>query len=286
MDGFLLIDKPKGITSQTVCNIVKKKLNINKCGHNGTLDPNTTGIMLIAIDQATKCLKLLNEHDKEYIATIIFGLDSNTLDMDTKEEIKSIDMEVNIEDIKLALDKLKDEEYQLPPLTSAIKIDGKKLYEYQRSNIDIDIKPRKVKLYDYEIVSPLRDFNGHKEIDVRVKVSKGYYVRALARDLGKMLGGCAILHELRRAKMDNYNVNDAKKLDDITEKDVIGITDFLNYPKVEVKDYMRRLVLNGVVLDERQTNQKGVFYVVNNYDIIALYEEVSDNKYKPIIIFK
>ena len=286
MDGFLLIDKPKGITSQTVCNIVKKKLNINKCGHNGTLDPNTTGIMLIAINQATKCLKLLNEHDKEYIATIIFGLDSNTLDMDTKEEIKSIDMEVNIEDIKLALDKLKDEEYQLPPLTSAIKIDGKKLYEYQRSNIDIDIKPRKVKLYDYEIVSPLRDFNGHKEIDVRVKVTKGYYVRALARDLGKMLGGCAILHELRRTKMNDYDVKDAIKLDDLSENNVVGITDFLKYPSVEVLDYMRKLVLNGIELDSRQTNLKGVFYVTNNCDIIALYEEISENKYKPILIFK
>ena len=286
MDGFLLIDKPKGITSQTVCNIVKKKLNINKCGHNGTLDPNTTGIMLIAINQATKCLKLLNEHDKEYIATIIFGLDSNTLDMDTKEEIKSIDMEVNIEDIKLALDKLKDEEYQLPPLTSAIKIDGKKLYEYQRSNIDVDIKPRHVKLYDYEIVSPLRDFNGHKEIDVRVKVSKGYYVRALARDLGKKLGGCAILHELKRTMIGEYSLDNAIELDDIDESKVIPITKFLDYPKVPVLDYMRRLVLNGITLDERQTKQKGVFYVTNNYDIIALYEEISENKYKPILIFK
>ncbi len=286
MDGFLLIDKPKGITSQTVCNIVKKKLNIKKCGHNGTLDPNTTGIMLIAINEATKCLKLLNEHDKEYIATIIFGLDSNTLDMDTKEEIRSIDMDVNMNDIKKALDKLKDESEQIPPLTSAIKINGKKLYEYQRNNQDIDIKPRKVKLYDYEIISDLRDFNGHKEIDVRVKVSKGYYVRALARDLGILLNGCAILHELRRTKMDNYDVKNAKNLDEITENDVISITDFLDYPKVEVLDYMRKLVLNGVTLDERQTNLKGIFYVTNKCDIIALYEEIKDNKYKPILIFK
>lgn len=286
MDGFLLINKPKGITSQTVCNIIKKKLNIKKCGHNGTLDPNTTGIMLIAINEATKCLKLLNEHDKEYVATIIFGLDSNTLDMDTKDEIKSIDMNVDIDNIKKALDELKKENSQIPPLTSAIKINGKKLYEYQRDNQDIEISPRNVKLYDYEILSDLRLFNNHQEIDIKVKVSKGYYVRALARDLGKKLGGCAILHELKRTMIGEYSLDNAIELDDIDESKVIPITKFLDYPKVEVLDYMRRLVLNGITLDERQTKQKGVFYVTNNYDIIALYEEISENKYKPILIFK
>lgn len=285
MDGFLLIDKPKGITSQTVCNIIKKKLNINKCGHNGTLDPNTTGIMLIAINKATKCLKLLNEHDKEYIATIIFGLDSDTLDMDT-DNIVSYPMDVKKEDIIKALDKLKLEETQIPPLTSSIKIDGMKLYEYQRKNIDIEVKPRNVKLYDYEILSDLRDFNGHKEIDIKVSVSKGYYVRALARDLGILLNGKAILHELRRTKIGEYDIRNTKKLDDISIDDVIEITDFLKYPFVNVNDYLKKLVLNGVELDERQTNINGIFYVVNNCDIIALYEEVSEKKYKPILIFK
>ncbi len=285
MDGFIILDKPKGITSFSCCNRIRKKLNLNKTGHNGTLDPNATGLMVIACDKATKLIKLINEHDKEYIATIKFGLISDTLDMDgnvSEGKYNSFSKEELINSIN----KLKKEEYQIPPLTSSIKIDGKKLYEYQRNNIDIEVKPRNVKLYDYEIVSPLREFNGHQEIDVKVNVSKGYYVRALARDLGKLLGGCAILHELRRTKMDNYDVKDAIKLDDVTENDVVKITDFLKYPKVEVLDYMKKLVLNGVELDERQTNLNGVFYVTNNCDIIALYEEISKNKYKPILIFK
>lgn len=284
MDGLILIDKPKGITSQTVCNIVKRKLNIKKAGHNGTLDPNTTGIMVVATGQATKCLKLINEHDKEYIATIIFGYDSDTLDMDT-ENITEYSEDTSLEDIKLAMDKIKAYKSQIPPMTSSIKINGKKLYEYQRANQEVEIKSRDVTLYDYEIVSDIREYNGHKEIDIRVSTSKGYYVRAMARDLGKELGIHAILHELRRTKAGDYNVKDAIPLDDLTEKDVKSITQFFDFPKVEVKDYMRNLVLNGAFLDERQTHQNGVFYVTNNCDIIAIYEEVDHLKYKPLLIF-
>ena len=182
--------------------------------------------------------------------------------MDTKGEIRSTSMDVKIDDIKKALDELKKRDTQIPPMTSSIKIDGKKLYEYQRKNIEIELEPRNVKLYDYEILSDLREFEGHKEIDIKVYVSKGYYVRALARELGILLGGSAILHELRRTKMNDYEVKDAIKVDDIEPSKVIKITDFLDYPKVNVKDYMRKLVLNGIELDERQTNQKGIFYQV------------------------
>jgi tRNA pseudouridine55 synthase len=104
--------------------------------------------------------------------------------------------------------------------------------------------------------------------------------------LGKYLGGSAILHELRRTKMNEYDLADAKTIDEVSENDIIKITDFFDLPKVNVDDYMVRLVKNGIELDERQTNLSGIFYVVNNCDIIAIYEEVSHLKYKPILIFK
>ncbi len=284
MEGFLLVDKEKNITSFGVCNKLKRKFNIDKVGHNGTLDPNTTGLMICALGKATKLLKLINEHDKEYIAKITFGYDSKTLDFES--ELTEIKTDISLDKIKEGLEYLKKQEEQIPPMTSSIKINGKKLLDYQRKNIDVDVKPRKVKLYNYEILSDLELVNGHYEIDIKLNVSKGYYVRALARDLGKYLGGSAILHELRRTKMNEYDVKDSKKLDDITDKDIISITDFFDLPEVNVEDYMVNLVKNGIELDERQTNLSGIFYVVNNCDIIAIYEEVSHLKYKPILIFK
>ncbi len=282
MDGFLLVDKEKNITSFGVCNKLRKKLNIDKIGHNGTLDPNTTGLMICALGKATKLLKLINEHDKEYIARITFGYDSDTLDFES--ELKEVETNVTIDKVKDGLEYLKSCDAQIPPMTSNVKINGKKLIDYQRKNIDVEVKPRNVKLYDYEILSNLELVDNHYEIDIRLFVSKGYYVRALARDLGKYLNGAAILHELRRTKMNSYNVNDAKKIEDISNNDIISIPDFFDLPRVEVDDYIARLVKNGVMLDERQTKLTGVFFVTNKCDIIAIYEEVEPLKYKPILI--
>ena len=282
MDGFLLVDKEKNITSFGVCNKIRRKFNIDKVGHNGTLDPNTTGLMICALGRATKLIKLINEHDKEYIAKITFGYNSKTLDFES--ELEDVKTDVSLDKIKEGLEYLKGLDSQIPPMTSNVKINGKKLIDYQRKNIDVDIKPRNVKLYDYEILGDLSKYNDHYEIDIRLNVSKGYYVRALARDLGQYLGGSAILHELRRTKMNEYDVINAKKIDEITDKDIISITDFFNLPKVSVDDYIAKLVRNGVTLDERQTDLSGIFYVTNNCDIIAIYEEVEPHKYKPILI--
>lgn len=285
MDGFILVDKPKGMTSLTVCNKIKYMLGLNKCGHSGTLDPNTTGILVVACNRATKLLKLINEHDKEYIATISFGYDSDTLDIDGKIT-NDIDMNFSEADLNKAIEKLVKEEEQIPPMTSAIKINGKKLYEYQRKGIEIEVKPRKTKIYNYEILSNLRCVDGHLEFDILLNVAKGFYVRSFARDLGKLLGGCAILKELRRTKAGEFNVSDSKELDKLIATDIKSIQDVFKLPTLEVNDYIKGLVLNGVVLDERQIEIDEPFYVTNKCDIIAIYEVVEPKKYKPIIIFK
>ena len=285
MDGFFIVDKPKGMTSQTVCNKIKYKFNLNKVGHSGTLDPNTTGVLVVAVNKATKLLKLINEHDKEYIATIIFGYETDTLDMDGKI-IKEIDMKVNLDDIKKCVNELSKKTKQIPPLTSAIKVNGKKLYEYQRKGIDIEVKERNIKIYSSEILSDLRYIDNHYEIDIKLNVSKGFYVRSYARDLGIMLNGNAVLKELRRTKAGEFCVENSVSLDELREEDCISIFKQFDFPKVEVNDYLKNLVLNGVTLDERQTTINQVFYVTNKCDIIAIYEPVDEKKYKPVLIFK
>jgi tRNA pseudouridine55 synthase len=273
------------MTSQTVCLKLKHKLNAKKCGHNGTLDPSATGVMVVAVNQATKLLKFIHEHDKEYIVTILFGLSTTTLDLDG-DIIDKKDMKPNIDDIKRAIEELKKRGTQKPPLTSAVKVDGMKLYEYQRKGMDVDIPEREVTLKDYEILSDLRYVDGYYEIDIKLSVSKGYFIRSFARDLGLLLNGLAIVKELRRIRSGDYVIEDAHKISEIEESSIIPIFDFFKLPKVYVKDYLIPLVKNGITLDDRQTNLHEPFYVDSKDGILAIYEEVDSNKYKPVLIFK
>ena len=285
MDGFLVVDKEKSMTSQTVCLKLKAKLNAKKCGHNGTLDPNATGVMVVALNQATKLLKFIHEHDKEYIVTILFGLSTTTLDSNG-EIIDRMDMKPSVEKINSAILELKKRSTQKPPLTSAVKVDGMKLYEYQRKGIDVDIPEREVTLKDYEILSDLRFVDGFYEIDIKLSVSKGYFIRSFARDLGLLLNGVAIVKELRRIRSGDYVIEDAHKIKEIDEASIIPIFDFFKFPKVYIKDYLIPLVKNGITLDDRQTNLHEPFYVDSKDGILAIYEEVDRNKYKPVLIFK
>jgi len=285
MDGFLVVDKEKSMTSQTVCLKLKHKLNAKKCGHNGTLDPSATGVMVVAVNQATKLLKFIHEHDKEYIVTILFGLSTTTLDLDG-ETIDRMDMKPTVDEINSAILELKKRTTQKPPLTSAVKVDGMKLYEYQRKGIDVDIPEREVTLEDYEILSDLRYVDGYYEIDIKLSVSKGYFIRSFARDLGLLLNGLAIVKELRRIRSGDYVIEDAHKISEIEDKNIIPIFDFFKFPKVYIKDYLIPLVKNGITLDDRQTNLHEPFYVDSKDGILAIYEEVGSNKYKPVLIFK
>lgn len=285
MDGFLIVDKPKGLTSQAVCLRLKKSLGLEKCGHSGTLDPNTTGVLVVACNQATRLLKLIHEHDKTYAATIVFGYDSKTLDIDS-EITRQIDMDFSMAELQTCVDRIAEWEEQIPPMTSAVRINGRRLYEYQREGIELSPKPRKTKILSYEILSGLRRVDRHLEVDILLSVEKGYYIRSFARDLGQALGGCAILKELRRLKAEAFGIEDAVPLNEISLADMHTIEEVFPFPRVEVNDYIAKLVKNGVMLDERQTNLNEPFYVVNNCDIIAIYEAVEPLKYKPILIFK
>ncbi len=280
MDGFIIVDKPKGITSFSVCNRIKRNLNLNKTGHNGTLDPNATGLMVVATNRATKLIKLINEHDKEYIATIIFGKTSDTLDTDS-DVIDGRYTEFSKDMLIESINKLSKEEYQIPPMTSAIKVNGKKLYEYQRKGIEVEIEKRPIKINGIELLEYNKE---DKECKIRLNVSKGFYVRSFARDLGNLLNSDGIIKDLRRTKIDNIDIKMSKPLDDINPNDIIPIDKFFDLPRVEVDDYIAKLVKNGVTLDERQTDLNGIFFVTNKCDIIAIYEKVENNKYKPILI--
>lgn len=286
MNGFFLVDKPKNCTSAAVVNQIKKKFNLKKCGHNGTLDPNTTGLLIVACDEATKLMKYLVTHDKVYETTIQFGYQTDTLDSTGHIE-EEIEMNFTLEMLKHAIDRIKNRTKQLPPIYSAIKVSGKKLYEYARSGQNLKVEERDVQLYEVNILSDLRRIDSHLEIDLRLWCSKGFYVRSFARDLGLELGGCAIMKELRRIKSGSFSVKDSFPLEQLKEESLISIPQmFSDFDYLEVNSYIAHLATNGVLFDERQIKTEKPFYVVYNHAIIALYEAYAPFQYRPVLIFK
>lgn len=286
MDGFFIIDKPKGITSQGVVSQIKKKFQLKKCGHTGTLDPDATGVLVVACGSATKLVRLLEEKEKKYFTTIVFGYDSNTLDC-YGQVTQNIKMQFAVEELDKALQQLLTQTEQIPPMVSAIKVNGKKLYEYERKNQQVEVAARPIKIYDIVRKSELRLCENHLEIDLEITCSKGFYVRSFARDLGNLLGGCAILKNLRRLQSGRFTIENAIKLEDVKETDLLSIEEVFNeYEVLEVNSFIANLVKNGVVLDERQIKTTSPFYIQHKSAIIAIYEPVGEFLYKPVIIFK
>lgn len=287
MDSFIVIDKPKGLTSHDVCNKLKRIFNTSHIGHTGTLDPNTTGVLVVAINKACKLMPLLLEHTKEYNTTVLFGKSSDTLDI-TGNILEDKKCDIDLNSLDKAILELKEQKYQIPPKYSSIKVNGKKLYEYARAGKEVEIAKRDVTIYSLKRTSDIYEIDGYKCVDLYMKVSKGFYVRSLCRDLGQILGVPSLMAELDRESSGDFNKSMAIKLDDpnILNK-TISIKDvFKNLESLTVNDYMKKLILNGVVLDERQIKTDKPFMVYNNDKLIAIYDVYKEFKYKPVVLFK
>lgn len=210
--NILLINKPKHWTSNDVVRKFKYQTKIKKVGHSGTLDPLASGLLILGYNQGTKELNNLLTEDKTYIAIIHFNYETTTLDHEgviTNYKLADI----NLEDIKKSLDNFKEKEYyQIPPKFSAIKINGQKAYDLARKNIEFNIAPKIVKLYDYNIISLI-----DKELIVELHVSKGFYIRSFCKDLGLSINNYANLADLIRTKIGNYSLSDAMEVKDLNE---------------------------------------------------------------------
>lgn len=282
MDGFYIINKPKGITSFGVCNKIKHITGEKHVGHTGTLDPDTTGVLVVGVGKACKLMSLLNEHDKEYETIILLGKSSDTLDI-SGTIIDDYKTNISNDDIFNAVDALSKKEEQIPPMYSAIKVNGKKMYELAREGKNIELKERNVKVYYYKI-KKIFNINGYQAIDIIIKVSKGFYVRSFARDLGKILGVPSLMYELVRTSAGDFDIRDSIKLEDININDIISIDSMFDFEKLYANDFIAKLAKNGVTFDERQIITDKPFKIYNNNELIAIYEPVGNNKYKPIVI--
>lgn len=286
MDGFFNIYKEKGYTSFDVCNKIKHMFHEKKVGHTGTLDPNAVGVMQIAVGRATKLLPLLEDHTKVYEPTIHFGILTDTLDPDGKIIEEASVPSFLLSDVKAKLEILKGRTTQLPPIYSAIKVNGRKLYEYARENKDVEIKERPVKIYELDTVSDLYYEDGYLALKLHMKVSKGFYVRSLVRDLATLLNTIAIMSDLVRIETGDFKLKDAIRLSHLNESNLISVEDvFLKYPRFDAKDYLVPLIKNGIMLDERQMSCRSPFTVYHNNKLLAIYAPLDDNNYYRVQYF-
>lgn len=216
MDGIIIINKEQDYTSNDVVQIIKKKLN-EKVGHTGTLDPMATGVLPILVGKGTLLSKYLINHNKLYVATLKLGIKTDTGDITGKiiKEIKPDERCLKQENIIKVLEDIKGEQKQTPPMYSAIKVNGKKLYEYARKGLKLDIEPRTINIYDTDLLEINEE---KKEIKFKVNCSKGTYIRTLCETIAERLGTIGTMTSLRREKVGVFNISQAIKISEINEK--------------------------------------------------------------------
>jgi tRNA pseudouridine55 synthase len=282
MDGFLLVDKPKDMTSHDVVLYLKRKFHFKKIGHTGTLDPFASGLLIICVGKATKLSDMFMNMNKSYDGTLVFNKHYDTYDV-TGKLIEEKEMQISEEALENAVKNMIKAYDQLPPMYSAIKVDGQKLYELARAGKEIERDKRPVEIYDFKLTSSLVDHT----VDFSIDVSKGTYIRSIAVDLADSLHTYGALKELRRTKIGPYRIEQAKPLHDIIESDMITLEAyFIHHPRVVLNDYMIKLVRNGVYLDERQTTIDKDFIVYDEQGhMIAFYQRIKEHTYKPGLIF-
>ncbi|GAB1825613.1 MAG: tRNA pseudouridine(55) synthase TruB [Burkholderiales bacterium] len=247
IDGVLMLDKPVGLSSNTALQKVRRALNAQKAGHTGTLDPFASGLLPLCFGEATKFSADLLHADKEYVASIKFGETTTTADVEG-EIIETRPVDFTEEQLHEALESLTGEIDQIPPMYSALKKDGVRLYELARQGQEIEREPRRVTVYELELLS----FNKPEAV-VRVKCSKGTYVRVLGEDIGKILGCGAHLTALRRTKIADIDISEAVSLQDFEEADIARRLDMLDPPDrllsqlepIELKEELAVRFLHG-----------------------------------------
>lgn len=270
MNGLLIINKPKNYTSHDIVNIVRKRLNTKKVGHTGTLDPNATGVLAILIGEATKISKYLVEHKKTYIATLKLGEQRDTGDSEGNVVNQDLDLKTfDKKEIEQILFSFLGKQQQIPPMYSAIKVNGKKLYEYARNGQEVEIEPRDIEIYSIS----LKGYNQKDEIVFEVECSKGTYIRTLCDDIAKKLGTIGYMKELQRISVNEFNIEKAVSLDYLdnvnVKENLISIEEiFKDNRKIDLNKRKLELFLNGVQLTYDLDN--GLYRIYSNNEFIGL----------------
>lgn len=262
MNGILIINKEKGCTSHDIVYKVKKIFN-EKVGHTGTLDPLAEGVLPILIGKGTLCSKYLINHDKKYVVNLELGQKTETADLEGKiiEEKKIPDKSLTQSKIEKVLKSFIGKQQQMPPIYSAIKVNGKKLYEYARKGQNVEIKPREIEIYDIKLINIDAQ---KKQIQFEVFCGKGTYIRSLCEDIAEKLETVGYMESLKRIQVGDFKIEESSKIQELEENKedtkyleskIISVEEiFKNKEKIKLDDKKMQLFLNGVKITQNQEN--------------------------------
>lgn len=275
MDGVILINKPKGITSRDVVNEVCKILKTKKVGHTGTLDPIASGVLVVCVGKATKLVDIITSANKEYVATVKLGLLTDTLDLDG-EVLKKEKVAIRKEELSKVLDSFLGKYEQEVPIYSAVKVNGKKLYEYAREGKKVNLPKRMVEIKEIELINLTEE-----EYKFKVLVSKGTYIRSLIYDINRKLNVIGVMSDLVRTKQGIFNIDDAYTLEDIKTGNykMYTITDVLkNDNCVVINDKLFNPIKNGCIIDNIYGKEVVTFIYDNK--VVSIYKTYDKDKTK------
>lgn len=281
MNGILLVNKKENWTSRDVVNRVGKILGTKKVGHTGTLDPLATSVLVLCIGSATKLNEILTSTYKEYEAEITLGLLTDTLDI-TGNELKEEKVKVNKEQILEALNKMTGKYVQEVPIYSAVKVNGRKLYEYARAGESVELPKREVDIKELKLIGNIKYTDNKTIFNIRCLVSKGTYIRALVNDIANSLNTIGVMSKLTRTKQGKFKLENCYKIEDIESGNykLISIAEALNnFPKVVVDGYLENLIKNGAVIND-EWKQEHILFIDKNNCLLALYKSYDKDKTK------
>lgn len=283
MNGVILINKEKGCTSREVVNAVSKILNTKKVGHFGTLDPLAEGLLILGIGSYTKIGNYLKDDTKEYIAEVLIGTSTDTYDITGNILKKEENYNLNKKTLEETLSSFKGKYLQEVPIYSAVKVGGRKLYDYARNGEKVSLPKKEVEIFDIELLDIYKK-EENNYFKFKVSVSKGTYIRSLINDLSKKINIPLCMSNLTRTKQDKFLLKDAYNISDIENGNykLINIREIIELEEKEIDKINEKKVLNGSLLEEN-TN-KYILFTKNKEDIV-LYGPYKD-KMKPYLFFK
>lgn len=274
LNGIILLDKEEGLTSRTIDNKIQRLFETRKVGHLGTLDPFATGLLVIGVNKGTKCLTYIDDSRKTYVATLVLGKKTSTGDLTgeitEEKEVKTLDLKT-IDDV-LASFLGKGE--QIPPMTSAIKVNGQALYKIAHKGGEVERKPRPIEIFSIKVIEYKDNI-----LVFETEVSRGTYIRVLGEDIALKLGTVGYLSALRRTKVDNISIEDAVKIGDLTIDNLHNAVNMISIPHYDINDVEYQLVMNGRKLWLKSNEEK--LLLVHNNECVAVYSKFEDKHYQP-----
>lgn len=275
--GFAIIDKPAGVTSHDVVNQLRRHLGERRIGHAGTLDPDATGILLVGVGYATRLLQFLSGLDKTYTGEVVLGTETNTLDSSGSVTATYDMSNVTLQQARDAARHLTGDILQLPPMVSALKIGGKRLHQLAREGIEVERKARPVTVYSFNVEATSEPL----VFRITVRCSSGTYVRTLAADLGKLLGGGAHLRNLRRVAVGSFNESQAQSPLDVQL--LPAVTAVRDLTQIVVDTATAEMICHGRVLDT-WTGDPPWALIDEHGALLAVYESFGDGSAKPVVV--